>query len=332
MIAPDALVRRALSLSDPRRSYWLSAGGTVRDQVDEANHFIYQTLGYRVRAFVSVALVRVVLVIQLTQFVTGCASFTTTGSSASNPSQTKSTITIVGPSEVRIGDSASFRASVVGTKGPFRWSVNGVAGGNSQVGTIGPDGGYTPPASVGQFTIQCSIPSGQTAQTTIDVLNPVPGVAAAAEMGAEADGVLIDITGSGFVSLSEILLGTGAVPTSFVSSTELHALLPLSTMTGQTVALSVGNPQPGASTSNVVNIAITKMAALPTLSIGSGNFTSTQVLSMSTGTPNATIYYTTDGSIPNDSSEIYSSPILLTSTQTIKAIAAAPLLSPSAAA
>lgn len=62
-------------------------------------------------------------------------------------------------------------------------------------------------------------------------------------------------------------------------------------------------------------------AATPTFSPGSGTYSSTQTVSISSSTPAATIYYTTDGSTPTTSSQAYSGPISISSSETISAIA-----------
>jgi hypothetical protein len=69
-----------------------------------------------------------------------------------------------------------------------------------------------------------------------------------------------------------------------------------------------------------INIA---SASSPTFSPAGGTYTSAQTVTLSDATAGASIYYTTDGSAPSASSKLYSSPISVTQTQTINAIAAA---------
>lgn len=71
-------------------------------------------------------------------------------------------------------------------------------------------------------------------------------------------------------------------------------------------------------------------AASPTFSVLAGTYTAVQTLTLSDATPNATIYYTTDGSIPNAKSAVYGGAIPISTTVTIQAIAAAPGYSNSA--
>lgn len=62
--------------------------------------------------------------------------------------------------------------------------------------------------------------------------------------------------------------------------------------------------------------------ATPTFSPVAGTYTEAQTVTISCTTTSATIYYTTDGSDPTTGSSVYSSPLTVSSTQTIKAIAA----------
>lgn len=62
-------------------------------------------------------------------------------------------------------------------------------------------------------------------------------------------------------------------------------------------------------------------AAIPIFSPAPGTFNSSQSVTLSTATPNATIYYTTDGSSPTTASAVYASAIPVSSTTAIQAIA-----------
>ncbi|MBT9332641.1 kelch repeat-containing protein [Paracidobacterium acidisoli] len=64
-------------------------------------------------------------------------------------------------------------------------------------------------------------------------------------------------------------------------------------------------------------------AATPTFSPAGGNYSSTQMVTISDATSGATIYYTTDGSTPTTSSTRYTGAITVASSETIKAIATA---------
>ncbi len=63
--------------------------------------------------------------------------------------------------------------------------------------------------------------------------------------------------------------------------------------------------------------------ATPAFSLKAGTYTGAQTLSISDLTPSATIYYTTDGTNPSTSSAVYTTPITVGSTETVKAIATA---------
>jgi N-acetylneuraminic acid mutarotase len=64
-------------------------------------------------------------------------------------------------------------------------------------------------------------------------------------------------------------------------------------------------------------------ASSPSFSPAAGTYTGTQTLTITDASPGAIIYYTTDGSTPSTSSNIYTSPITLTHTTTVTAFASA---------
>jgi hypothetical protein len=67
-----------------------------------------------------------------------------------------------------------------------------------------------------------------------------------------------------------------------------------------------------------------QLTASPTVIPSAASFSGTQTVSMTDATPNATIYYTLDGSTPTVTSLIYSNPIVITASTTIQAMASAP--------
>ncbi len=62
-------------------------------------------------------------------------------------------------------------------------------------------------------------------------------------------------------------------------------------------------------------------AATPTFSPGAGTYSSIQTVTISDSTPGASIYFTTDGTTPTPGSTLYASPITVSKTETINAIA-----------
>jgi hypothetical protein len=64
-------------------------------------------------------------------------------------------------------------------------------------------------------------------------------------------------------------------------------------------------------------------AATPTFSPVAGTYSSNQNVAVTSATPGARIYYTTNGTTPTTSSTLYSSPITVSATTTVKALAAA---------
>jgi M6 family metalloprotease-like protein len=71
----------------------------------------------------------------------------------------------------------------------------------------------------------------------------------------------------------------------------------------------------------IENYTITQTVASPIASLPSGNYPRWTQIELSTTTPEASIYYTMDGSTPDQSSTLYQSPITIDHNFTLKAIA-----------
>src|SRR5207247_4197088 len=82
----------------------------------------------------------------------------------------------------------------------------------------------------------------------------------------------------------------------------------------------------------IATYTIQQQVATPTFSPTGGTYTSSVTVTISDSTPGATIHYTTDGSTPTTSSPIYTNPVLVTQTTTIKAMARASGMTNSAVA
>jgi N-acetylneuraminic acid mutarotase len=112
----------------------------------------------------------------------------------------------------------------------------------------------------------------------------------------------------------------GSTPT--ITSPVYTGLLPLATSeTINAIATAPGYLNSAVATATYV---IQSVAAAPAFSIAAGTYTSAQTVVISDATPGVTIYYTTNGTTPTTSSPVYSSPITVSTSETLQAIATAP--------
>jgi hypothetical protein len=101
-----------------------------------------------------------------------------------------------------------------------------------------------------------------------------------------------------------------------------------STETIKAIAVASGY---STSAAGSASYAINLPATAPTFSPAAGAYTSAQAVTLGTPTHSAAIYYTTNGSTPTTSSPVYSGSVMVSSSETIKAIAVASGYSTSAA-
>ena len=161
---------------------------------------------------------------------------------------------------LRVNQQLQIQSRMDITAVPLTWSVNGIRGGNSEVGTITFNGLYTAPASVptpNTVTITATAngqPNYPPGTLTLSVLNPIPVLSNVAPTNITEGNPTISVNGSQFVYGAQVLWNGAAVPTTFVSSTELVAAIPAPNPGNY--PLLVNNPNPGSANSNNLTVLV----------------------------------------------------------------------------
>jgi uncharacterized protein (DUF1800 family) len=198
------------------------------------------------------------LVLGVAVFINGCSS--SVGGSSTPPQQQQPSVTVSGASQVRLGSTATFTATISNLANTaVNWQVNGVAGGNSTVGTITAAGVYTPPSAIpATNTVNVTAVSVASPSVSgfapVSILNPIPSITGAGATPVSGTSYTLEVDGSSFVNGAQIQAGGANVATTFVSSTELDATVTIPI--GTTLSVNVMNPNPGAAASNAMNAAI----------------------------------------------------------------------------
>ena len=162
---------------------------------------------------------------------------------------------------VRVNQTLQLNTESVITGSPMSFSVNGVEGGNAEVGTITSSGLYTAPAIVPSpsnvvtiTSIATNYPNGKPGSVMVNILNPIPIISSITPATFPEGTATITVTGSQFIYGAQIFWNGVAVPTSFVSSTELAASI--SALNPGTYSITVENPDPGAANSAAASEAV----------------------------------------------------------------------------
>jgi hypothetical protein len=123
----------------------------------------------------------------------------------------------------------------------------------------------------------------------------------------------------------------GTAPTTASTVYKSAIAVATGTTTIEAIAVASGSSPSTVATATYV-VGSTPVTAPPTFSPGAGTYTTAQSVTLADSTANAVIYYTTNGTTPTTSSTVYSTPIQVAATETLKAIAIAPSLQTSSTA
>jgi hypothetical protein len=150
------------------------------------------------------------------------------------------------------------------------------------------------------------------AQAATPTFSPAPGTYTSAQSVTISDatsGATIYYTINGTTPSTSSTRYTGPIA---VSATEtLEAIAVVTGGTNSAVA------------SATYTITAQGAVATPTFSPAAGTYSSSQTVTLSDATSGATIYYTTNGSVPSTSSAVYNGPITVGATETLEAMATA---------
>ena len=194
----------------------------------------------------------------------GCSSVTSNsggGNSGGGGGGGQASVTVAGASQVRLGATTSFSATVANLANTaVTWQVSGITGGNGTVGTINGAGVYTPPASIpgiNPVTVTAvSVASPSTSGSAqLNIWNPVPAITSASATLISGTSYALDVLGSSFVSGSQIQIGGNSASTTVVSASELKATISVPSGT-TSVSVSVLNPNPGSTSSNSASVTV----------------------------------------------------------------------------
>jgi hypothetical protein len=237
---------------------------------------------------------------------------------ASTPTFSPAAGTYSGSQNVALSTATSGGGICYNTTGsPATNGSTGCASGTRYAGPVTVSSNETLYAVAGAAGYEASTMASSTyviqpPTATPPIFSPAVGTYASAQTVTVFDatsGATIYYTTNGTTPTTSSAIYSGPIT---VSATEtLEAIAEKTGYTNSTVAAAAYTITP-------------TTAATPTFSLPGGSYGSAQTVSIFDATSGATIYYTTNGTTPTTSSAVNSGPITVSSSATLRAIAAAP--------
>jgi hypothetical protein len=202
-----------------------------------------------------------VLVTGLAVLLGGCAEAILPGGGAGGPGSTALTVAPVGATIAGTTHQQYSAKTGDGSKPSVNWSVNGVAGGNAVLGTIDANGLYSAPEfpptpnaiTIGAAELSDVKRLGNAGAT---LNNPVPQLSSLTPLEVPQGPFTITLTGLHFAQGATVYMGTTALTTTYVSSTQLTTSATATQAQAGTQVITVQNPAPGPSISAGLNLIV----------------------------------------------------------------------------
>jgi uncharacterized protein (DUF1800 family) len=200
-----------------------------------------------------ISLLSAVLVASATvgsSLLSGCFSTSLGSQNAATISASSSTI--------RVNQHLQLQADA--GSGSLSFFVNGISGGNTDVGTVSAAGLYTAPAvipspdSVVITSVSKTFPDAPQGSVTLTVWNPIPVLSGVSPSGFSEGTTTVTVNGSQFVYGAQISWNGAPVPTTYVSDSQLAATI-TAPIPG-TYPLNVTNPNPGSASANPLSLRV----------------------------------------------------------------------------
>lgn len=228
------------------------------------------------------------------------------GSGSGTPSRAPAPIVAnVSPSSVPAG-SAAFTLTVTGSnfqpQAVVNWNSTALSTTYNSATSLSAAVPATLAASGVLANLTVANPDGQassagTTSQQVAVTNPAPTLSTVAPVAlyAGSPDTTFTLTGTNFNASSVVMAGSSALTTTFVSSTQLTAVVPASTLAAAgTLSFSVSNPAPGGGISQAISVTLrqppAKLTSLSPASAVAGSSPVTVTITGSYFTPTSLVY------------------------------------------
>jgi uncharacterized protein (DUF1800 family) len=186
--------------------------------------------------------------------MTGCAASVTVGNSSAFTAISASV------SSLRVNQATQLAMHSQFDGSSLALYVNGILGGDSEVGTISSTGLYTAPAivpvpnNVTITSVATAHPDYPQGSVALAIWNPIPAITSVTPSGFPEGTTEVAVAGSQFVYGAQVMWNGKAVETTYVSSTHLEAIIPAPNP--GTYPLLVSNPDPGSANSKTLQVQV----------------------------------------------------------------------------